>query len=400
MPPDDSETPHPTPHTIRVADSLADVDVAQWDALTNDNPTLRHAFLQSMIDAKATTAASGWLPQFVLLYRRADTNDPHEQLCGALPLYMKGHSYGEYVFDWAWADAYHRAGLDYYPKLSCAVPFTPCTGSRLLARSAEDRQLLIEALVAITSQSEVSSCHVLFASAEEHAAFVAHGFMAREAVQFHWRNDDYRSFDDFLSRMSHDKRKRIKQERKAVSKAGVTMRRKVGRDITEADWDFFTQCYDNTYHAHGSSPYLNREFFGLIGQRMPDNILMVLAYRDEKPIAATLNLFSPTTLYGRYWGTTEFVSGLHFEACYYQTIEFCIERGIATFEGGAQGEHKLSRGFLPVTCHSAHWIKDARFATAISDFLTRESRGIDRYVDELREHQPFKNSAALEMPTK
>jgi uncharacterized protein len=390
MPPDDSEASSDTTHTIRVSDSLAGVEPIQWDALTDGNPTLKHAFLQSMIESNATTASTGWLPQFVLLYR-------HDTLCGAIPLYMKGHSYGEYVFDWAWADAYNRAGLDYYPKLSCAVPFTPCTGSRVLARTREDQELLIDALIAISQQSDVSSCHVLFSNAIEHAMLIERGFMAREAVQFHWRNDGYKSFDDFLSRMSHDKRKRIKQERKAVAKEGVSLRRKVGSEITEADWDFFTQCYNNTYRAHGSSPYLNRAFFGMIGERMPENILMVLAYRkngeEEKPIAATLNLFSDTTLYGRYWGTTEFVSGLHFEACYYQTLEFCIERGISIFEGGAQGEHKLSRGFLPVTCHSAHWIKDARFAAAIGDFLQRESRGIDRYVDELREHQPFKDDA-------
>jgi len=379
-------------YNILIGDSLTGVAPAEWDALTGGNPTLKHAWLQSMIDAACTSAETGWLPQFIMLRRDVAGKST---LVGAVPLYMKGHSYGEYVFDWAWADAYQRAGMDYYPKLLSAVPFTPCSGSRLMATTQHDRKLLLDALLEITSQSEVSSLHVLFADEDEQALLVANGFMARQAVQFHWQNDGYRSFEDFLARMSHDKRKRIKQERRRVRESGVTLRRVGGVALSVQDWDFFTSCYQSTYLAHRSTPYLNRKFFGLIGERMPDNILMVLAERDGAPIAASLNLVSQTTLYGRYWGAAEFVSGLHFEACYYQTIEYCIEHGLALLEGGAQGEHKLARGFTPVQCGSAHLIKDRRFANAVDDFLRRETDGIERYVDELNEHQPFKSGLSV-----
>ena len=377
--------------TIRIVDSLSEVSPAEWDDLALENPTLKHAWLQSMIETGCTSAATGWLPQFVLLEREV-SGAP--KLTGAVPLYMKGHSYGEYVFDWAWADAYQRAGLEYYPKLLCAIPFTPCTGSRLLAASAQDRELLLAAVIQIANQSDVSSLHILFPAEDEQALIAAHGLLARQAVQFHWRNDGYRSFEDLLSRMSHDKRKRIKQERRRVADAGVTLRRVLGTELTSAEWDLFYRCYQSTYHAHRSTPYLSRQFFGLIGERMPENILMVIAEKDGAPIAASLNLVNKTTLFGRYWGATEFVSGLHFETCYYQTIEYCIENGLTLFEGGAQGEHKLARGFVPVQCTSAHLIKDPRFASAVEDFLRRESNGIERYVDELNEHQPFKSTPA------
>ncbi|MFM7294051.1 MAG: GNAT family N-acetyltransferase [Burkholderiales bacterium] len=377
--------------TVRVVDSLAAVSPDKWDVLTADNPTLKHAWLQSMIDAGCTTAATGWLAQFVLLERDVAGT---VELAGAVPLYMKAHSYGEYVFDWAWADAYQRAGLDYYPKLLCAIPFTPCTGSRLLAANRQDRKLLLAATIQIAKQSDVSSLHILFPAEDEQALIASHGLLARQAVQFHWRNDNYRSFEDFLSRMSHDKRKRIKQERRRVTGAGVTLRRVSGPNLTSADWDLFYLCYQSTYQAHRSTPYLNRQFFALIGERMCKNVLMVIAEKDGAPIAASLNLVNKTTLFGRYWGATEFVSGLHFETCYYQTIEYCIENGLTLFEGGAQGEHKLARGFVPVKCVSAHLIKDARFASAVTDFLRRESNGIERYVDELNEHQPYKTTDA------
>jgi len=374
-------------YTLSVTDTLADVAANEWDQLIDNNPTLKHAWLQSMIASGATTADTGWMPQFILLTRVVAGR---KTLVGAVPLYMKFHSYGEYVFDWAWAEAYQRAGLNYYPKLLCAVPFTPCQGTRIMANTAADRALLLDALIDIAKNGDVSSLHVLFATDEENNAVVNKGFMTRQAVQFHWRNDGYATFEDFLARMNHDKRKKIRQERKSVAKAGVTFQQKVGAAITEADWDFFTRCYDSTYRAHRSTPYLNREFFSLIGSKMAENVLLVIAEQEGVPIAASLNLFSASTLYGRYWGATKFVSGLHFEACYYQTLEFCIARGIQLFEGGAQGEHKLARGFLPVACRSAHWIKDDRFKHAVSEFLRRETSGIDRFVDELGEHAPYK----------
>lgn len=376
---------------IQIIPTLVDIEPAEWDRLTKGNPTIKHGWLQSMIDSGCTTPATGWLPQFLTITRETGGR---QQLTGAVPLYMKGHSYGEYVFDWAWADAYQRAGRAYYPKLVCAVPFTPCAGIRLLAASPDDRDLLIKTMLDVTGDTDVSSLHVLFPTDEEHAALISQGMMSRQAVQFHWQNRDYSSFDDFLSTMNHDKRKKIKQERRQVTNAGVTFERKVGTEVTVLDWDFFTDCYERTYRAHRSTPYLNRAFFGLIGTRMPDNLLLVIASKNGIPIAASLNLFNETTLYGRYWGTQEFVPGLHFETCYYQTLEFCIERRIQLFEGGAQGEHKLARGFTPVTCRSAHMIKDPRFANAVGEFLQRESGGIDRYVDELNEHVPYKNQPA------
>ncbi len=373
---------------IRVHDSLSDIDATDWDSMTAANPTVKHAWLQSMIDTGCTTAASGWLPQFLTLTREIDGRT---QLAGAVPLYLKSHSYGEYVFDWAWADAYHRAGLDYYPKLVCAVPFTPCTGARILARTSHDRDALINAMILLAEDTTVSSLHVLFSPDDEQQALVKHGMLARQNVQFHWENKNYANFADFLSSMNHDKRKKIKQERKYVRQAGGTFQRKVGNEITATDWDFFTRCYAHTYQQHRSTPYLNREFFGLVGDRMPDNILLIIASQNSEPIAASLNLFNEQTLYGRYWGALAPMSGLHFETCYYQALEFCIDRNIQFFEGGAQGEHKLARGFTPVICHSAHLIKNVRFANAVGNFLQREAGGIDQYLDELDTHRPFKH---------
>ena len=373
---------------LKVMDSLGSIASQEWDALTDDNPTIRHAFLQSMIDAGCTTAKTGWLPQFLTLWRDIDGR---QSLCGAVPLYVKSHSYGEYVFDWSWAEAYQRHGLEYYPKLLSAIPFTPCSGGRLLARTTADRKILLDGLLSLAEQSDVSSLHVLFPDAQEHELLITKGMMPRTSIQFHWQNTGYKSFDDFLATMSHDKRKKVKQERRKVVDAGITFKRLVGTEITDADWDFFVKCYDHTYRAHFSTPYLNRKFFGLIGKRMPDNILLIVAEREGKRIASALNLFSEHTLYGRYWGGLEFHSGLHFETCYYQTLEFCIERGIQVFEGGAQGEHKLARGFLPVKCHSAHWLKQPQFAKAVEDFLRRESGGMERHVNELGESSPFKS---------
>ena len=375
-------------YEIKILDTLADIPPREWDALTDHNPTLCHAYLQSMIDADCTTAKTGWLPQFLTLWRDIEGT---LSLCGAVPLYVKSHSYGEYVFDWAWAEAYQRHGLDYYPKLLSAVPFTPCSGGRLLAKTAADKKLLVDGLISLAKQSDVSSLHVLFPNAEDHQLLTGAGMMPRTSIQFHWQNAAYKTFDDFLATMSHDKRKKVKQERRKVKDAGIAFRLLVGTDITDADWDFFVECYDHTYRAHFSTPYLNRKFFGLIGERMPENILLVVAEREGKPIASALNLFGDATLYGRYWGGLVFQSGLHFETCYYQALEFCIARGIRTFEGGAQGEHKLARGFLPVKCHSAHWLKQPQFAKAVEDFLRRESGGIERYVDELGESSPFKS---------
>ncbi len=392
--------------SVEIRSSLAKIDATQWNALTDNNPTLNYAWLHALHESGSASVDSGWLPQYLTVHN-GDT------LVGAMPLYMKNHSYGEYVFDWAWADAYARTGRQYYPKLLCAVPFTPCTGARVLAKTPEIEALLIDAALQVAQQSKVSSLHILFAPDRQQQAFIDAGMLQRTAVQFHWRNTGYANFDAFLATFSKDKRKKIKQERRKVADAGITLRRVVGSAISEADWDFFVACYNRTYREHRSTPYLNREFFRMIARDMGDNCLLVIAEKpaeklppdltvsnsnnepiqDIVPVACAFNLFNETALYGRYWGCTEFNSGLHFETCYYQALEFCIERGIGLFEGGAQGEHKLARGFAPVKCHSAHWIADPQLRKAIARFLNEESASMDNYVDELAEHQPYKGIA-------
>ena len=372
---------------LEIAETISDIPAANWDALVGAHPLLSHAFLDGLHRTGCASAACGWAPRYVLLRRGAD-------LVGAMPLYLKDHSYGEYVFDWAWAEAYERAGRHYYPKLLGAIPFSPVTGSRLLVRDAADRPLLVRTALELARESGVSSLHVLFPNdAEAHELALA-GLLIRHGVQFHWYNAGYRSFDEFLSGMSHDKRKKIRQERRKVHEAGVSFRRLTAGDIREADWDFFQRCYVTTYRAHHSTPYLNRAFFRHLGQTMADQVLLIIAERSGKPIAGALNLFGAGVMYGRYWGTTQFVSGLHFDTCYYQAIEFCIERGIERFEGGAQGEHKLARGFQPVRTQSAHWLAEPRFASAVERYLARETAGMEEYIDELNERQPFRKEEA------
>jgi uncharacterized protein len=368
---------------VRIVDSLAGVDRDEWNALAGDQPFVRHEFLSALIDTGCAAARSGWLPQFVLLERSG-------QLVGALPLFAKSHSYGEYVFDWAWADAHERHGIDYYPKLVSAIPFTPVRGARLLAATPEIKKALIHAALDLARDS--SSLHVLFARDEDAALLVELGFLIRRTVQFHWQNDAYADFEDFLSRMSHARRKNIRQERRRVREAGITFRWAEGQAIERRDWEFFNRCYRGTYAAHRSTPYLNLEFFLRLGASLPEHVAMVLAERDGKPIAASLFVRDAQTLYGRYWGAVEYVPLLHFECCYYQAIEFAITRKIQTFEGGAQGEHKLFRGLMPVQALSAHWLAHPKFARAVETFLEREGAGVAQYVNELVEHSPFKEA--------
>ncbi len=371
--------------TIRIVDSLGGIEPAAWNALAGDHPMLSYAFLHALHETGCASAESGWQPQFVTAW--AGT-----ALIGAMPLYLKSHSYGEYIFDWAWADAYQRNGLAYYPKLLSAIPFSPVGAPKLLAVDDAVRLPLLRA--ALTVARDASSLHILFPTAEELVLFDREHMLTRRGVQFHWFNDGYASFDDFLSRFSHDKRKKIKQERRKVRDAGITFKWLVGAKITTAHWAFFNRCYRSTYRAHHSTPYLNLDFFHEIGAKLPSNLLLVVAEQHGEPIAAAFNVFNATTLYGRYWGTTGFHSGLHFEACYYQAIEFCIARGIQVFEGGAQGQHKLARGFTPVETRSAHWLKHPQFAAAIERFLDQEAKGVAHYIDELNEHSPFKTTDA------
>jgi predicted N-acyltransferase len=366
---------------LRVVESLAGVPAAEWNALARGDPFTSHEFLSALIDTGCASSGTGWQPQIVLL-------EKNEQLAGAMPLFLKSHSYGEYVFDWAWADAYQRHGLEYYPKLLCAVPFTPVTGPRLLAAPGADREKLVAA--ALELAKDVSSLHVLFPPGDQAEQLRSAGMMLRRTVQFHWQNEGYADFDEFLSRMTRHRRKVIRQERRRVQEAGVTFRWLRGAEIEPAYWEFFERCYRRTYAAHRSSPYLNLEFFQRLGATLPQHCLMILAERAGRPVAATLNLISDEKIWGRYWGAAEHIPLLHFECCYYQAIEYAIAHRLQFFEGGAQGEHKLFRGLLPVETHSAHWLAHPQFARAIEDYLKRESAGITRYVDELNEHSPFR----------
>ena len=364
--------------SVRIAESLEGVDPQEWNALAGGQPFVRHEFLSALIDTGCAAGASGWLPRFLLRYRAG-------ALAGAMPLFAKSHSYGEYVFDWAWADAHERHGIDYYPKLLCAVPFTPVRGPRILGTGKET---LIDA--ALQLARDTSSLHVLFPREDEAELLAAQGMMLRRTVQFHWRNRNYPDFDAFLAELSHGKRKNIRQERRRVREAGVSCRWLEGRAIERRHWAYFDRCYRHTYAAHRSSPYLSLAFFQRLGASLPEHTVLVLAEREGRPVASALLLRDQSRLYGRYWGATEPIPLLHFECCYYQAIEYAIARGLEVFEGGAQGEHKIFRGLMPVETLSAHWLAHPQFARAVESFLGREGAGIARYVDELCEHSPFR----------
>ena len=372
--------------TIEVADSISTIPAAEWNRLTAGHPMLSHAFLDGLHRTGCATAATGWAPRYLLLKITG-------RLEAAMPLYLKTHSYGEYVFDWAWADAYFRAGLDYYPKLLSAIPFSPVAGDRLLVSDPCYRGPLIDAAIQLAEEAELSSFHCLFPSEEEAEEMQKRGLLIRSGVQFHWHNRGYDSFDSFLATMNHDKRKKIRQERRKLA-ADITFRRLTGTDITTADLHFFHRCYVHTYREHRSTPYLTRNFFLHLRETMADQLLLIIAEQAGQPVASAFNLFQTEsdvrTLYGRYWGTTKFVPGLHFETCYYQALEFCIEQKIARFEGGAQGEHKLARGFSPVKTLSAHWLARPEFASAVERYLSRETEGVEAYIDELSEREPFR----------
>lgn len=368
-----------------------------WNSLLGKDatPFLRHEFLSALEDCACVGGNTGWQVAHLAIYSSGDQNP-----IGLMPLYLKNHSYGEYVFDWSWAEAYQQHGLSYYPKALCAVPFTPVRGARLLVGEGEHadavRIQLIEQLKQLLIQNEISSAHILFAEKETQELLLKQGFMARDAVQFHWKNHTYQSMDDFLSQLNMKRRKNIRRERAQVQSAGISFRHVDGPSTTQEDWTFFYRCYANTYYEHRSSPYLSESFFQMLGQSMPENLHLILAHRNEQAIAASL-LFvdqsgSTKTAYGRYWGALEYVPCLHFETAYYQAIEYCIRQGIDVFEGGAQGQHKMARGFMPVKMQSAHWIKDPEFSKAVERFLIRESSGIENYIDELAEHSPLKAS--------
>ncbi|MDE2370547.1 MAG: N-acetyltransferase [Burkholderiales bacterium] len=387
-------------YVIRVHDRPSAIAAAAWNALleTQEAPTpfMRHEYLDALHESGSAVPETGWAPQFV-------TIECGGELVAATAQYLKTHSYGEYVFDWAWADAYRRHGLRYYPKLLGAVPFTPVPGSRLLARSAALRERLVAVLGELARNAKLSSAHVLFPAPADLAALEAAGWMIRRGVQFHWTRDEQDPAPDFaalLARLQRDKRKKILQERRRVAEQGVTFTVHEGAAITEDLWNFFHRCYVLTYEAHHSTPYLTREFFTRMAATMAGNWLLFVAHRAGAPIAASLIAIDPArgAAWGRYWGCVEPLPCLHFEACYYQPLAWCLERGYRRFEGGAQGEHKMARGLLPVATASAHWLRDARFASAVADFLASEGAGVEQYVDELRDRSPFKDRTVAQEP--
>ncbi|MFM9852538.1 MAG: GNAT family N-acetyltransferase [Sphingomonadaceae bacterium] len=363
---------------------VAAINAVHWDACAGaDNPFVSHAFLSALETSGSATSAAGWQPLPIVLDGADGT------LAGAVAAYAKGHSQGEYVFDHSWADAYARAGGRYYPKLQLAVPFTPVPGPRLLTDDDEVAMALIKAVEAVVARHTLSSAHATFLQPRDIARFEAAGWLIRSGTQFHWANQGYGCFEDFLGALASRKRKAIRKER-ASAQAGLEIVRLTGADITETHWDAFWHFYQDTGSRKWGRPYLTREFFSEIGKTMADQLMLVLALRGGRPIAGALNLIGGNALYGRYWGCSEDVPFLHFEICYYQAIEAAIERKLASVEAGAQGEHKLARGYVPVTTWSAHYIADPGFREAIADFLVRERRAVEREVEFLGELAPFK----------
>ncbi|MDD5273380.1 MAG: GNAT family N-acetyltransferase [Methylovulum sp.] len=373
---------------VQRLDSLAHVEAAAWNALAGDAyPFLRHEFLLALEQSGSVCAHTGWLPQHLLV-------TDADGLCAIMPLYLKHHSRGEYVFDQQWAHAYQQHGLAYYPKLLAAIPFTPCPGPRFAVRAGVDirqtLQLLLATLQQLADEHNCSSWHCLFPNTEQLNALQALPLPIREGVQFQWFNKGYGSFDDFLHTLSASKRKMVRRERRRVSEQGVHLQAIKGADISVEQWRVFFQFYALTYLKKASQPYLNLSFFQQLAQTMPGQLLLVLALKDDKPVAAALSFIGKDTLYGRYWGCYEDYDSLHFETCYYQGIDYCISHQLTRFDSGAQGEHKIARGFEPVTTYSAHWIKDAQFAQAIADFLRREQKAVQVYKTEASTYLPFK----------
>ncbi|MBV8685681.1 MAG: N-acetyltransferase [Alphaproteobacteria bacterium] len=372
----------------RIAPGVASFEAEAWDRCAGaGNPFLTHAFLSALEESGSATVGTGWQPVPIAI--DGEGGAP----AAVMPAYLKSHSQGEYVFDHAWAHAFEQAGGDYYPKLQIAVPFTPVPGRRLLARRPELAPALIGAAEAVVRQNGLSSAHATFIAEEEVGLFEKAGWLIRVDSQFHWSNRGYAGFEDFLADLSSRKRKAIRKER-AAALEGLTVEHVTGAAITEAHWDAFWAFYQDTGSRKWGRPYLTRRFFSLLGERMADRVLLIFAREAGRPIAGALNLVGADTLYGRYWGTVAEVPGLHFEICYYQAIEAAIARGLARVEAGAQGAHKLSRGYAPVPTWSAHFIADRNFRGAVADFLARERAAVTHEIAELREMTPFRKSGA------
>jgi predicted N-acyltransferase len=373
---------------VKQINSMTQVDAADWNRLSGDAyPFLRHEFLLALEQSGSVSKQTGWEPSHLLVMDEVE-------LVAIMPLYLKQHSWGEYVFDHQWAQAYQQHGFDYYPKWLTAIPLTPCQGARIVIKATiaqlEVTQLLLNFIKQVSEQHGISSWHCLFPAPQQVELFRSLGLSIREGVQFHWFNQGYRDFNDYLYTLNASKCKMLKLERRRLSEQGVCLLRIAGKDVSELQWLAFFQFYTMTYLKRGSRPYLNLAFFQQIAATMGEQLLLVLAIKNDNAIAAALSFVGSDTLYGRYWGCYEEYNSLHFETCYYQGLDYCIEHGLKRFDSGAQGEHKISRGFEPITTYSAHWIKDARFAKAIEHFIVREQKAMQHYKQDAASYLPFR----------
>jgi predicted N-acyltransferase len=378
----------------RVIESISQIDPGCWNALLNDtNPFVRHEFLAALEETGCVRPENGWLPRH-LICENADG-----QLIGALPLYLKSNSYGEFVFDFSWANAYQQAGLNYYPKLTAAIPFSPATGPRVLTSNKHPdavaiQQILVNAGIELTSSTNLSSLHVLFPDSSQIKLLESAGLLIRKDCQFHWHNDDYRNFDHFLERFTAVKRKKTRRERRRIEESGINFVTRRGAEIQDSDWAQIMPLYASTFLQRGSEPYLNEDFFRQLCVTMPENIVVFMGFQQQELVAIAICLQSDTTLYGRYWGAARYIDSLHFETCYYQGIDYCIQQGLQCFEPGTQGEHKISRGFVPTETWSAHWLSRPDFAAAIDDYLAKERDHIDDYIDAVGNHVPYRKDSS------
>ena len=376
--------------SIKVLDKISDIPSEDWDACAGQsNPFVSHTFLYALEESGSVTSKTGWLPQHLLVH------DEDEQIVACMPMYLKNHSYGEYIFDWGWAEAYNRAGGSYYPKLQAAIPFTPATGPRMLVKDgSSDRyyQVLMSGMIQLAEKHKVSSLHITFPPKGQWDRLGASGFIKRTSKQFHWENRGYTDFDDFLSELTSRKRKAIKKERRQVQEQGIQLERLTGEKLTEDYWDVFYQYYLNTIDRKWGQSYLTREFFSILGDTMSDLAMLVIAQHNGKRVAGALNLIGSDTIFGRNWGCSEDFKFLHFEACYYQAIDFAIEHKLRWVEAGAQGPHKIQRGYLPREVYSAHWIADPKFREAVEQFIDQERREINYEIDGLMEYSPYRKA--------
>jgi hypothetical protein len=385
--------------TFHIHTSITSISAIEWNKLLVDsesNPFIRHEYLAALENSHSVSSENGWTPCHFTIW-----ND--SQLMAAMPLYLKTHSYGEYVFDWAWANAYEENGLNYYPKLLSAIPFTPVEGNRILGQDDDAKHFLIDKIKDFANDKNLSSIHILFPKNEDASLLEENNWLRRESIQFHWQNQSIthpgsklESFDEFLYTLNKKRRNNILRERRSITELGVKYRHIPGNLISLEDWNFFYLCYSNTYYSHRSTPYLKENFFVEIGKTMPENLHLIIAELNDRPIAASLVFrnreVTHERAYGRYWGTVEPLQNLHFETAYYQVIDWCIQEKISTFEGGAQGEHKIHRGMTPVNLHSYHYLFDPRFSKAVENFLKREGQAMHQYMNELEEHIPIKKA--------